>query len=883
MMPKIGACMRKPALLVLCMFIFISVKGADAQVTPPEKVLGFKVGADFHLATFDQAMQYFKLLQKESPKIKVFEMGKTAMGRSMIYAVITSEDNMKNLDRYRQISEKLALVEGTTDEQARQLAADGKAIVWIDVGIHAAECGPTQHALQLAYELAASEDSDTKFILDNTILILVFANPDGMQLVADWYRQNIGTPFETSPMPWVDNKYAGHDDNRDSYMNNLIETQNVTRLLNRTWYPVVLYDHHQSPPFPARIWIPPAAEPTNPNLHPLFIRGKNLIGSAMGYDLDREGKTGAISRFSFDFFYPGYEDSFGDFFHVISIMTETALYAYATPRFYALEDFPEEYRDFTPSVFYPSPWRGGWWRLKDAVDYCLTASKSVLRMAALYKERFLYGKYLMGRDVVARFSKEPPYAWIIPREQWDAPTAALLVNQVLLHGVKVYQAEKPFVSDGVSYPALTWVIPMSQPFALFIKAVFEEQAYPDLAEYPALWQGVGQPKRLPDVFLEPFDLSGWSLPYQMGVKAVRANCPLDASLIEVQKADLQGTLIGPSTVRTYLISPTTNNSFIAINRILKKGGEVERVREAFSANGKDYLPGTFIIGSRSVSSQFMAGLARDLSLEIEGADKIFFPKTFRIKAPRIALYKPWRGNTDEGWTRWVLEHYEFPYMNIHNAEVRAGSLSNSYDVLIMPSMSSELIVNGHAQGTMPPNYVGGISGAGVINVQKFVREGGTLITLNQSCLFALEKLGVPAMDVLKGVREKEEGDNASGPKASSPEFICPGSLLRMNFNPKHPVAFGMPDQAAAVFYYDSPAFALLPVFSQENGGGVIAFYPDDSLLISGYLKGEKYLRNKVAAADFLMEKGKVILLGFGVQKRAQPYGTFKLLLNSLFY
>lgn len=865
------------AAISVCVFLLIFAAMAFADVTPPEKFLGFRAGADYHLASYEQAVGYFRLLEKELTRLKVFEMGKTGMGRSMIYAVIASDDTMKNLDRYRDISRKLALVEGLTDDQARKLAAEGKAVVWIDVGIHASECAPAQHALQLAYDLITAEDAETKLIRDNTILLLVFANPDGMEMIADWYQKNIGTPFETAPMPYLYNRYAGHDDNRDSFMNNLVETQNITKLLNCVWSPVVLYDHHQTAPFPARIWIPPAAEPTNPNLHPLFIRGKNLIGSAMGYAFDREGKDGAISRFTFDFIYPGYEDSFGDFFHIISIMTETALYAYATPRFYTIRDFPEDYRDLTLSVFYPSPWKGGWWRLRDAVEYCLTGSKAVLHTAAIYREQFLYGKYKMGRDTAVRFAKEPPFAWVIPREQWDGPTAALLVEKMLIQGIKVYRAEKEFVGDGVSYPAGTWIIPMSQPFALFVKAVFEEQQYPDLTKYPDLWQGIVSPQNMRDAYLPPYDLAGWSLPYQMGVKVARVDTALKASLIEIQKVNLPGAVAAGSG-GSYLISSKMNNSFTAVNRILKKGGEMTRAREAFLVGGKSWPAGTFVVRGSSAGREFLAGLAKDLSLEIGVGDPPASANTVRVKSPRIALYKPWRASADEGWTRWILEQFEFPYANVANAEIKAGSLRDKFDVLIIPAMSTDAIVNGYALGTMPPEYVGGIGDGGVLNVARFVREGGTLVALNSGCQFAIDKLGLPTGDALRSVRSAPGGGAQSG----APEFVCPGSILRMTFNSKHPVAYGMPEQGAGMFNY-SPAFQIYPGGGAEKGGEIIASYPDDTLLISGYLKGEKYLRNKVAAAAFSLDKGKVVLLGFGVQNRAQPYGTFKLLLNAMFY
>jgi len=392
-----------------------------------------------------------------------------------------------------------------------------------------------------------------------------------------------------------------------------------------------------------------------------------------------------------------------------------------------------------------------------------------------------------------------------------------------------------------------------------------------------LWQGIVSPQNMRDAYLPPYDLAGWSLPYQMGVKVARVDTPLKASLIEIQKADLPGAVAAGSG-GSYLISPKMNNSFTGVNRILKKGGEVTRAREAFSVGGKSWPAGTFVVRGSSVGREFLAGLAKDLSLEIGVGDPAASANMVRIKSPRIALYKPWRASADEGWTRWILEQFEFPYVNVGNAEIKAGSLRDKFDVLIISAMSTDAIVNGFALGTMPPEYVGGIGDGGVLNVAKFVREGGTLVALNAGCQFAIDKLGLPTGDALRSVRSAPGG----GAQGGAPEFVCPGSILRMTFNSKHPVAYGMPEQGAGMFNY-SPAFQIYPGGGAEKGGEIIASYPDDTLLISGYLKGEKYLRNKVAAAAFSLEKGKVILLGFGVQNRAQPYGTFKLLLNAMFY
>ncbi|MDH5406589.1 MAG: hypothetical protein OEX80_08630, partial [Candidatus Aminicenantes bacterium] len=388
------------------------------------------------------------------------------------------------------------------------------------------------------------------------------------------------------------------------------------------------------------------------------------------------------------------------------------------------------------------------------------------------------------------------------------------------------------------------------------------------------------PQEFPDVYLPSYDMAGWTLPYQMGVKVTTANTPLKVSLAPVEKAVPTAGKVEQGAGYAYLISPKTNNSFIAANRILAKGGEVLWAQESFSVGGKTYPPGTMVVPARGVSRSFMDSLAKELSLTIGGTGNRVAAKTYTLKTPRVALYKSWTANADEGWTRWLFEQFEFPFTNIHDAEVRAGELGKRFDVLVIPSMSTDAIVDGNRQGTILPQYVGGITTAGVRNIKSFVEEGGTLVLLNSGSLFAIDKLGVPVSDALKDVQAR--GRREAPADAKPPKFACPTSLLRMEFDPKHPVAFGMPEEAPAV-YNGSPAFNILPSFEGKEAPAVIARYPKGSLLMSGYLMGEQYLQNKVSAVEVPLGKGKVILLGFGVQSRAQPHGTFKLLFNSLYY
>ncbi len=856
-------------MLYLIPLLFYPLFLLAESVPSPKEIFGFEIGADYHLATYTEAREYLHLLQENSKRIKVFEMGKTSMGQIMEYAVISSEDNLKDLEKFKAIMKKLSLVEGLSPQEAMELAEEGKAVVYIDGGLHASECAPAQHLIQLAYNLVTAKEPRLLKILDEVILILVFANPDGMNLLAEWYHPNVGTPYEVSPMPWLYHLYAGHDNNRDSYIANLIETQNISRLVLKEWHPLILYNHHQTAPFPARIWIPPNSEPTNPNVHPLIIRWQNLIGSAMGATFDAEGKEGAISRIVFDTWFPGYVTQVVDSHNIISILTETALYRYATPHFYTIRDFPEEYKDLTMSAFYPSPWKGGWWRLKDAVEYCLTASMAVLDVASKYRKELLFNKYRMGKDVIEKFKKEPPFAWIIPESQRDPSAMSLLLNRMILLGIHAYSSNESFKCDGIHYPAGTYIIPMAQPFAFFIKNMFEEQRYPDLRNYPDLWQGIINPKKFEGAPFEAYDMMGWTLPYQFGVEVTSARTPLNPNMTLVEEIKPREGKITGNPGYAYLLNHEENTCFSAINRILNQKGKILWAKSQFKALNKSFSPGTIIVLSSSVQRSFMEKLAKDLHLEIFGVGEHPEVGFYELKKIRTGLYKSWVPTPDEGWTRFILEKFEFPYFELVDSSLQAGSLKKNYDVIIIPDhYSPEAIIEGYPKGTIPPQYSGGMTAKGVRNLKQFVEEGGTLIFLNSSSNLAIDCFELPVQNVLK--------------KLEREEFVCEGSILRMQFDVSHPIASGMPAVAGTIFSR-SCAFEILPSFTKERCAVSIAKYPDDNLLMSGWIHGEQILREKSSLIEARYGKGKIILLGFPVQFRAQPYGTFKLLFNSIFY
>lgn len=589
----------------------------------------------------------------------------------------------------------------------------------------------------------------------------------------------------------------------------------------------------------------------------------------MGAAFDKEKKEGAVSRIVFDTWYPGYVTQVVDSHNIISILTETALYRYATPHFYTIRDFPQQYQDLTMSAFYPNPWKGGWWRLRDAVDYCLTASMAVLDVASKYRQELLLNKYQMGSDVISRFQKEPPYAWIIPENQRDPGTASLLLNRMILLGIDVYRSEETFSCDGIKYPPGTYIIPMTQPFALFIKNVFEEQNYPDLRKYPALWQGLIRPKKFEGAPFESYDMMGWTLPYQFGVKVHTANSPVDPMMSREKEVKFQkGQVVGKGG-NAYLFRHEENASFAAMNRILKQDGRILWTKTSFSAQNNHFPQGTIIVPASSVRRTFVEKLASDLDLKITVIPKRPEAKTMRIKPVRLGMYQSWRPSADEGWTRFILDKYEFPYSSIHDADIRAGNLIANYDAIIMPdTRRPETVINGYAKGTMPPKYVGGVTLNGIRNLKLFAENGGTLIFMNSACNLATEHFRIPIKNAMKSVKRDE--------------FVCDGSILRMEFDTSHPISYGMSKEAAIVFD-NSCAFQVMPSFDTKKEPKSVAKYPEENPLMSGWIYGDKVIRQKTSIADIPYGKGRIILLGFPVQYRAQPFGTFKLLFNSILY
>jgi hypothetical protein len=823
------------------------------DVPTPESVLGHRPGDDFYLASYDESREYFRKLAASSNRIKLISVGKTTRGLDWEIAIISSPENLANLDKFKGISRKLADGRGLTDETAKVLAREGKTIVHIDGGLHATEVAGAQQSIDLAYKLVSSQgDPEVDAILNNVILMLwPTLNPDGQNEVVSWYRKNAGTTFEVSPLPDLYQEYVGHDNNRDGYMNNMLESQAVTRT-ELEWDPVIFYCHHQTAPFPTRIFIPPFVEPISSNMHPLMGRWLSVIGTDIAAYLDAHGMPGAVNRVGFDNWYPGFLDYTHIFRNSISFFTETALYRFATPRFYTVDEFPKDQRLLRSEVFYSSPWRGGWWRLRDAVNYMEGASMAVLDTAAKFHEELLYNRYQAARDNVERFRKEPPFAYVISKEQRDLPEAATLVQKLLINGIEVQQATKPFRANGRDYPAGTWVVLMDQPFSPLVKELFEAQQYPELRESPS------SPPKL------PYDVTGWTLPMQMGVQVAPVLEPVSAeqrtSLKPVQQFTAPaGSVEGSGGV--FVLSHKTNASFKAINDILASGGRVGfATTETETAEGAEV--GALVVSN--VDREKLGKMARENSLTVKAVATA--PKDLvSVKKPRVGLYRAWVPVIDEGWSRWILENYDFAPVTLRNGDIQAGNLRERFDAVILPDAGPETIRNGFGAGVIRGEYTGGIGALGVAALREFVQAGGVLITFNNASLFAIEDLGLPVKNVLAGLKDEE--------------FFCSGALLRVELQDMSDSAvWGLPHDPIVMFERG-------PVFEAKEGfrGRVLAAYPNEqSPLMSGYLLHPEKIQGKAAAMEVQYGKGRIFLMGFRPQWRAQSHGTYKFIFNAIY-
>ncbi len=835
--------MEKKKILNLAIGILFIIPLLSAQVTSPEEFLGFKVGADKKLADMHRIVEYFKKLDGQSDRVFVQEIGKTTLGNPFIVAVITSEENQKDLEKYQRYQQLLADPRKISDEDAQRIIAEGKAVVMVNCSIHASEIGASQMSMELAYDLATMNDDVTKEILDNVILLLTpMHNPDGIQMVVDWYNQNLGTKYEGGPMPWLYHKYVGHDNNRDWYMFTQVESR-LTLEAHNAWHPQVVVDMHQMGSRGARLFVPPYVDPFEPNIDPILRQQVAMMGTFIATELTAQGKGGVAHSTGFDAWTPA--RAYHHYHGGIRILTEAASVQVATPIKLRFEDLSSSARE--ASVSMPLPWMGGDWKLRDIVEYDYAAAKAALTNAARLRENWLQNFYRIHKKAVSR--KESPYAFLVPAVQRDLSSTLKMLEVLKLAAVEVHKATKPFLADEHEYPAGSYIIYMAQPYGGFAKALMEKQVYPEIRETPD-----GPLKT-------PYDVVAHTLPLLMGVDVVQVDksFQVDTVLLEdIEKP--KGKVEGQEGVYGFAWGHATNDDFVALNMLIEKGYSVFWSAEKFQANGKTYPEGTMVVENEDGLLDDMESVVRELWVHFEGLWARPKIKSYALKPPRVGLYKSWTASMDEGWIRWVFEQCEVPFKSITNLEIKKGNLNEEFDVIIFPDLNEGTIIKGMPEASVPSEYAGGIEEVGVKNLIEFVKDGGTVITLNGAADFAIRQFHLGVENSTNGLRRNE--------------FFIPGSILNALNDTSHPVAYGF-ERNAALFFRRSPAFVV-------NEGHSVVRYPTESLL-SGWVTGDKYLINKSAIVDVPYQEGKVILIGFPALYRGQSYATFRYLFNAIYY
>ena len=819
----------------------------------PDQFLGFKLGSDRNLAHYNQIKAYFELLSRESPRLKTVTLGKTTRGNDLFMAVISDEANLKELEKYTNITRQLSQGE-MEPTAAEQLAAGGKAIVFVTCNIHASEIASSQMAMELAYRLTAGASAGMQDILQNVILVLFpSVNPDGQIMEVEWYNKTKGTEYEGSGVPYLYHWYAGHDDNRDWFKVSLRETGLIVQELYHHFFPQVVVDEHQMGSAGDRLFIPPYQDPPTPGLHPLVWRSINLIGSRIAYDLERLGLKGVASRGEFTGWWIGALDDSAWFHNIPGILFEGASARLATPIYIepeevsSAESFKNEER-----IFSPNPWKGGWWRLSDLVNYDLQATLSVLGSAARQREELLHNTFQIARENIARGQSEAPYAFIVPRQQHDPSVAEHFIRILLRSNIRVFQLTHPLRVGDTIFDKKSYVVPLAQPYRAFVKNIFERQHYPDIRK---------NLKAEPEL---PYDMAGWTLPIGMGVASFAVNEPLKA-VMEPVNAEQSFQNPFPEELEEYIVLDScANNSYRAAFELLAKGKTVYR-----NIDDPDFSSGSFLV-KKSEALEILKSIHAEAPLMITSRKELPLRQFRRLRPFHVGLYQNWGHNVIEGWLRYVFDEYRIPYETVHPKDIAKKGFDSKFDIMVFAGASESEIESGKPPkkwekwaSPAPPEYSGGIGESGEKLLKQMVKGGKTLVFMEESCNYAINKFKMPLTNIMD----------------ENSKVVCPGSYLSAEVKNSELTA-GM-DKSTAIFFRDTPTFETSQPNAADESRATPLVFGERDLLLSGWLEGEEQLVRKSLLVDFRKGQGRIILIGPDVIYRTHSEGTYKIMFNSL--
>lgn len=903
----------------LFLLVLLTFGSARAQSIPtPLSHFGFSIGDDYQLANFTQTEAYFKKLAEASDRMELTTIGQTEEGRNQYMFIVSSPENLKKLARFKEISQKMARAEGLTDAEAKALSLEGKAVVWIDGGLHATEVVGIHQLIETAYNLASRQDAETKNILDKVIILVTHANPDGQELVSNWYMRN-SDPKKRSleHLPRLYQKYIGHDNNRDFYIMNMKESQNMGRQLFLEWIPQIMYNHHQRGPAGSVLAGPPYRDPFNYVFDPLMVTGIDAVGAAMYNRLNVENKPGytRLTGSTFSTWYNGGLRTTTHFHNMIGLLTE--IIGNPTP-----EEIPLVPNRLIPNNNTPNPASPQKWHFRQSIDYSLALNWAVLDYAARHSDQLLYNIYHMGKSSIERGSKDywTPYpsriesineaikagststgqlsttqtpsisyyegvlknpslrdarGYIIPANQSDFPTAVHFVNALIKTGVLVHKATTDFTIAGKSYPAGSYIVKSNQAFRPHILDMFEPQDYPN----DFLYQG-GPPVR-------PYDAAGWTLAYQMGVQFDRQLEDFTGPFERIPYGELQknqGSMPAVKSVAGYVLNSSVNHAYVAINDLIAAGSEVFRIKTPGVNEGDFFIPAT------PKSKTVLEKSTSELGITVEGiTKKPAINQLVKVTPRRIALWDTYGGSMPSGWTRWIMEQFHYPIQLVYAKDIDAGELRKKFDVILfvtraIPGLAGETEERGNNRTEpkveeIPTEYhptMGSITGQKSIpQLKKFMEDGGTVVTIGSSANLAYH-LKLPVRNALMEMATGGKERPLPGEK-----YYIPGSILQVAIDTTQRATWGMPSKAD-VYFDASPVFILSPEAIAHGIVKPLAWFPTRTPLRSGWAWGQAYLEGGVTAFEATVGTGKLLVYGPEIAFRSQSHGTFKLLFNQLY-
>jgi hypothetical protein len=821
---------------------------AQSAVVTPEEHLGRPVGADFELADWNEVSSYFRRLGEASPRVRVETVGRTTEGRDFLLATVSSEANLARIDELRSLAARVADPRGLDAAAREDLLARAKPIVFISIAMHSTETAAPQFGMELAYRLATSDEL-ASVREEVVVLIAPCLNPDGLDEVVSWYRETVGTPYEATGLLRLYQWYAGHDNNRDWFMLSQDETRIVTELLYSTWHPQVYWDVHQQGRSRERFFVPPFRDPLNPNLDPGIIAGIDALGSRALFDMTGEGFSGISTGVTYDMWWNGGNRNVPVRHNVIGLLTEAASVNIASPVFLSIDDLsaPSGVGAYAPSNRFPYPWPGGWWRLRDIIDYEHAFARSLLGSLAREPRRWLENSLAASERALARGAAEAPRAWLVPADNDDRGAVRRLVDTLLLGGVELFVADEDFEADGRRWPAGSLVVPRDQPYGSHVKDLFEVQRYPD-----------GDP---------PYDVAGWTLPLLLGVRRVELMEAVRAPLTRVRDPESAVAAIAGAGDADALDSRDSDDwkVFIAalaagsMGAISRTGALAVPAPERAEENGD---------GDGDGDANPEADVNPDADADANPDDDEWRSLD---GLPRVGVYAPWSGVMNEGWLRWVLDEFELPYVRVRNEMLRAGDLAEFLDVLVLPSVGARYLDAGRRAGTVPEEYAGGLDPEGSVAIEEFVRGGGRLVALEESARWAIDLFDLPLVDVARG-------DTA---------FSCPGSVLRTTpvpsawtggLAPSLPVFFARSSAWREREAEDVPEGARAP---REVELDVLLRYAPTRVLLSGWIREPDVIADRAAWIRVAHGDGDVHLFGFRPQYRSWSQAAFQLLFRAI--